>query len=648
MAHQTFYIDIDEEITSIVERLRHARAPEIILVVPKRALLIQSIVNLRILKREADEARLQLMMVTQDKLGKILIEKAGIFVQQKMDNIADEEIELKEEEQPAAEYEMEKENIEKASGRLEKIGSESYFNAVRSDDLKKVEAAKLQAERLTVKKPEVEKEKLINKELVRGAEKNYEKKPAVKQSFDLQSAKSNVDNVMMKLPAPKPAVAVSPAAKFISQKQPSDSFDMADKKITDFFQQPNAIDRQIKKMPVEKKEYEPHNLPGKVHRWFWAFGAVAILAAVGVLAYLFIPKADVVISAKLDTQTINSQITAKVGALANDNANGVIPAKALSDNQEVSESYGASGSETVSNQKAHGVITIYNDYSSSPQPLVATTRFVTADGKLFRLVNEVTVPGVAMVNGQPQSGTVDAQVMADESGDSANIGPATFSIPGFKSSGDKYNKIYAKSTVAMTGGGNGAGEVKVITDSDIASAKSKILTKLNNKLESDMKLAGGDNTIILDGALSEGDVSYKISNSAGDVADSFQITASASAQVVAVNQKDLDEIIANMLDKKATDKKIDPASIKVVYSRADADFAAGTLGIKFQATGDIVPDFTSESIKKAILGKNESQIKAYLSTFPNIQKMEVSYWPSFISGRLPFQANRVKVTIDSV
>ncbi|HHE45761.1 MAG TPA: hypothetical protein ENL05_00200, partial [Candidatus Moranbacteria bacterium] len=94
MAHQTFYIDIDEEITSIIERLKKARAREIIVVVPKRALLIQSIINLRILKKEADEMGIQLMVVTQDKLGKILIEKAGILVQQKMDDLSGEEITL--------------------------------------------------------------------------------------------------------------------------------------------------------------------------------------------------------------------------------------------------------------------------------------------------------------------------------------------------------------------------------------------------------------------------------------------------------------------------------------------------------------------------------------------------------------------------
>ena len=71
--HQTFYIDIDEEITSIAERLRSAEAPEVIMVVPKQAVLIQSIVNLKLLNKEATRLGIKLIMVTQDKLGRVLI-----------------------------------------------------------------------------------------------------------------------------------------------------------------------------------------------------------------------------------------------------------------------------------------------------------------------------------------------------------------------------------------------------------------------------------------------------------------------------------------------------------------------------------------------------------------------------------------------
>ena len=93
MSHKTIYIDIDEEITSIVDRVRKATANEVIIVVPKRALLIQSLVNLKLLKKETNRRRKRLMIVTQDRIGKKLIEKAGIQVQGKMDDsLADDEI----------------------------------------------------------------------------------------------------------------------------------------------------------------------------------------------------------------------------------------------------------------------------------------------------------------------------------------------------------------------------------------------------------------------------------------------------------------------------------------------------------------------------------------------------------------------------
>ena len=132
--HQTFYIDVDEEITSVVERIRKAAANEIIMVVPKRALLIQSIVNLRLLKKEAESRGVQLMIVTQDKLGKLLVEKAGILVQQKLDEGLDEEVIIPT--GPVSRTYVENNDLEpnkeaiKSSvpSRLEKLGSDSYFD----------------------------------------------------------------------------------------------------------------------------------------------------------------------------------------------------------------------------------------------------------------------------------------------------------------------------------------------------------------------------------------------------------------------------------------------------------------------------------------------------------------------------------------
>jgi len=55
----------------------------------------------------------------------------------------------------------------------------------------------------------------------------------------------------------------------------------------------------------------------------------------------------------------------------------------FSEKKNITKTYPASGSDFVE-RGATGIITIYNDFSSDPQDLVATTRFETPDGKIYR------------------------------------------------------------------------------------------------------------------------------------------------------------------------------------------------------------------------------------------------------------------------
>ncbi len=62
----TIYIDADDEITFIIDKVRSSNAKIIALVLPKRAATLHSIVNLKLLKRTATEARKNLVLVTSD------------------------------------------------------------------------------------------------------------------------------------------------------------------------------------------------------------------------------------------------------------------------------------------------------------------------------------------------------------------------------------------------------------------------------------------------------------------------------------------------------------------------------------------------------------------------------------------------------
>lgn len=84
-AKKVLYLEIDDEITTIYDRLKHLKVKNIYIVVPKRALLFQSIVNLKILKRTAEELEKNVFIITNDQNGIHLANKIGLIVYDKLE-----------------------------------------------------------------------------------------------------------------------------------------------------------------------------------------------------------------------------------------------------------------------------------------------------------------------------------------------------------------------------------------------------------------------------------------------------------------------------------------------------------------------------------------------------------------------------------
>ncbi|TAH35401.1 hypothetical protein EYC59_02380 [Candidatus Saccharibacteria bacterium] len=65
-AKETIYVDVDDEITGIIDKVRSSKAKVVALVLPKRATVFQSIVNMKLLKRTAETAKKHLVLVTTE------------------------------------------------------------------------------------------------------------------------------------------------------------------------------------------------------------------------------------------------------------------------------------------------------------------------------------------------------------------------------------------------------------------------------------------------------------------------------------------------------------------------------------------------------------------------------------------------------
>ena len=76
----TIYVDIDDEITAIIDKVQASKGKVIALVLPKRAAVFQSIVNMKLLKRAADGSKKNIVLITSEAGLLPLAGAAGLHV----------------------------------------------------------------------------------------------------------------------------------------------------------------------------------------------------------------------------------------------------------------------------------------------------------------------------------------------------------------------------------------------------------------------------------------------------------------------------------------------------------------------------------------------------------------------------------------
>jgi hypothetical protein len=77
---ETIYIDIDDEITSIIDKVQSSDKNIVALVLPKRAAVLQSVVNMKLLKRAGDSARKRIVLITSETNILPLAGVVGMYV----------------------------------------------------------------------------------------------------------------------------------------------------------------------------------------------------------------------------------------------------------------------------------------------------------------------------------------------------------------------------------------------------------------------------------------------------------------------------------------------------------------------------------------------------------------------------------------
>lgn len=370
-------------------------------------------------------------------------------------------------------------------------------------------------------------------------------------------------------------------------------------------------------------------------------GGIVILVLLFSGAFFLIPA-----NAKITIQAKKENVDIRINVVSSPNFSGVnltasqIPGQKFTVSKEVSETFPATGQKEVA-QKAHGTIKIFNNNVGQPQRLVATTRFETPEGLVFRIPATINVPGATKTSdGKINPGTLESEVYADRPGPDYNIKPASFKIPGFKGL-PQYDQFSAVSSAPMSGGV--VGPSKVVTEEDFSKAKNSLEQKLKEQIHDGLKEQITDMTLIEQGNNIKLD-SPVANAKAGEAVESLNMKIKGNAEIVAFRDGDLDQVISNYLNKKG--------SLGLAHSQLKKDFESATydpktsqLTFTVHITGSASVTIDDKKVTTDIAGMKSDEIKTYFGGIKELSSAKVVLSPFWVN-RVPKDTNHIRLTVE--
>ena len=364
----------------------------------------------------------------------------------------------------------------------------------------------------------------------------------------------------------------------------------------------------------------------------------AVIAA-GVLHFAF-AKATITIW----PETRGVQVEKTVTVAADQEGVGIeefrIPATVFIEQQEDTKIFSATGFATQEG-KASGKIRVFNSYGTAPQTLVATTRFISEDGKLFRSVRRESIPGGHYEGGKLVPGYRDIDVSAAEAGPEYNIEPSNFSVPGLAGS-PLFTAIYGESQEAMAGGT--MSNVAVVSEEDVESARATLIAELKDKAKVALEAQIPENLTIVAASLAPEVLEASSLVKAGAQLDEFTYTAKVKFTGFAFDAAQIQELARLLMAEEIQEGEVmNENSFEVSYEDKNIPIQNGELPIGIRVTAQAYEQISEEDLKEQLQGLSREQALNELAEYPSFARTLVSFWPFWISA-IPSNVERIDIT----
>lgn len=377
---------------------------------------------------------------------------------------------------------------------------------------------------------------------------------------------------------------------------------------------------------------DPHLATVQSARTYRRIATVFLLLTVIVVSlasYVIFSRAEVTILSEPQEVTGDFLIDVVRGAGA-----GEVPGDVFELSDTASATFPSASVVTV-DQPAEGRVRIVSKLYRA-QTLVATTRLLAADGRLYRLRKTVVIPG---------NGTLETDAYADKVGTEGEIAAGEkLSIPGLNAETGRFFEV---STVAAFMGGKK--EVHMVTQADVDKAAEVLQGKIRDSLGARMRITADE--VLGQGDRSESvsvtETARRIDNPVGSDAAQFTLAIDANATGVFYDRAAFTAVLRAKLSDKLFEERtlttVDAASVKVSVEKRD--LVAGRANLRVTASGTSAMSANTPALDPAKLaGISVTSAVDYLQSIDGVASASIKVSP-FWAGRMPTVPEHIKIEI---
>ncbi len=428
---------------------------------------------------------------------------------------------------------------------------------------------------------------------------------------------------------------------------------------------PPGARRSVRNIPVPSRSYryasprderdeeeveEENNAPIRIppprgskrsHARFLLWGIVAVaLVALGITVAISISGATVTVTLKSAPVQVAITGTAITATTTTD---AYMPYEPRVVEAVETLSLEPEGSKRVE-RKAAGTIIVYNNFSSATQRLIKNTRFETQNGLVFRIPESIIVPGKTVTGGKALPGSIETDVFSDRAGVEYNISLSDFTVPGFKSSAERYAGFYARSKTAMTGGF--VGVAPFVSPEKVAASRATLRKTLEAKL-----VSNAAEKVPVDSTMLTGGYVFKTASEPEQETADKKVSVTERGTLTAFVFKR--DTLASFIARRALTRYDNaPVTFKTLEELSfeflnKADFGKNTDGrvlFGLRGSGTIVWKLDEDKLKQDLAGKLKSETVSVLVSYPAIERSQVVIRP-FWNKAFPDNIKKISVVV---